>query len=186
MRPWSARAVLVPLCVVVALAGCGAGGADEATVARDRAKAQATWRLTLEDGGAKQELPLERMDVFLTEDEAEPEIVEIRGDGVVLVGAIPAAHALGYGEAYDRVVGKSIPLTSYGGDPSEPKYSSVTLGGLAAPVAGGSIRVEKVTGKWNGSEGDKTLHGTVELRVPGTDGERVVRGRIAVHIVTWG
>jgi hypothetical protein len=78
------------------------------------------------------------------------------------------------------------PWGARGGDPSEPKSASVTLSGRAVPVAGGTLRIEQVTGRWSGSEGDRTLHGAVELRVPAAEGERAVRGRFAVHVVTWG
>jgi hypothetical protein len=73
-----------------------------------------------------------------------------------------------------------------GGDPREPKSSSVMLGGVAMPVGGGTFTVNKITGKWAGSEGDRTLHGTVELRIPTSAGERIVTGAFAVHAVTWG
>jgi len=62
----------------------------------------------------------------------------------------------------------------------------VTLSGTRLPVTGGSLTVEKVTGQWDGSEGDKTLWGTVELQVEGDDGARTLRGKFAVHAVTWG
>ena len=39
----------------------------------------------------------------------------------------------------------------------------MTVDGTRLSVMGGSLTVEKVTGKWDGSEGDKTLWGTVEL-----------------------
>jgi hypothetical protein len=178
----------LPLTLALALlAGCaGGGGGDAANAARDREAAKATWMLAIDDAGATHEAPLERMDVYLTEDDAEPEIFEIRGDGVVLVGRIPPEMAVGYGEEFENLVGKDLPIEASGGDPGDPKSSSVTILGMSAPVAGGTLHVEKFTGTWSGSEGDKTLHGVVELRVPAADGERTVRGRIAVHIVTWG
>lgn len=79
-----------------------------------------------------------------------------------------------------------IRLLPHGGDPREEKDAFVTLNGLAFPVSGGSFTVQKVSGKWSGSEGDKTLHGTIELQLPGADGDRTVTGTFAVNAVTWG
>ena len=53
-------------------------------------------------------------------------------------------------------------------------------------MIGGSLTFEKLTGKWDGDDGDKTLWGTVELEVEGDDGARTLRGKFAVHAVTWG
>uniref|UniRef100_A0A832MKV1 YceI family protein n=1 Tax=Eiseniibacteriota bacterium TaxID=2212470 RepID=A0A832MKV1_UNCEI len=186
-RPFARlRAAAGLLAGLLALAGCGAGGDDATRAARDRAAARAGWTLELEDAGATHAAALERMDVFVAEDEGASEIFELRGAGVVLVGEIPADLAVGYEEAFERLVGRELVVAASGGDPRAPKTSSVTLGGVAAPVAGGTLRVEKVTGRWDGAEGDRTLHGTLELRVPSAGGERTVRGRFAVHVVTWG
>jgi hypothetical protein len=183
LRAWS------PLLLALALAplaSCSGGGGDEASTARDREKARATWVLAIEDAGATHTMTLERMNIYLSEDETESEIFEIVGDGAVLVGEIPAEFAVGYGEAFEKLVGRAVAIAPSGGDPREPKNSSVTIGGLGMPVSGGSLTVERVTGRWSGSEGDKTLHGTIELRVPAADGDRTVRGRFAVNAVTWG
>ena len=178
------RAVaLTAVVLAVVAAGCsGGGGAQNAD--RDREKAKAGWLLTLEGGSGG--LALERMDIFLSEDETDPEPFEIRGDGVQLVGLIPSSLAVGYEEDFAGLIGKSLTFDASGGDPSEPSNSSVTIDGVAWPVAGGTFTVEKLTGKWDGSEGDKTLHGSVELRVLGSAGERTVRGKMSVHVVTWG
>lgn len=167
-------------------AGCSGGGGDPDSAARDREKSKAEWVLVIEDGGAKSELPTEVMNIFLSENDDDPEPFEIVGTGVALAGSIPAAMRVGYGEEFAKLVGKPIPLAANGGDPSEPKSSSVTLNGVRYPVAGGTFTVERLSGKWEGSEGNRTLHGTVELRVVGADGERTVRGTMAVHAVTWG
>jgi hypothetical protein len=179
--------VLTAIAVALSLHGCSApAGDDAARAARDREQAESGWKLAIEDGGQAHELALGRMDIYLTEDEAYPEIFEILGEGVTLVGEFPAGVRVDYDEDFEKLVGQAIPVSASGGDPREPKSSSVTLGPLAAPVTGGSFTVEKVTGRWSGSEGDKTLHGTIELRIPSADGERTVRGRFAVHAVTWG
>lgn len=185
------RAVASTSVMLVALlgAGCSGGGgagagAGETAADRDREQAKAGWVLKLE--GSSAGLALGRMDVYLSEDEGAPEPFDIRGDGVRLVGLIPAALRVGYGEEFGKLVGQSLTFDPSGGDPSEPGNSSVFVDGVPYSVAGGSFTVENLTGRWEGSEGDKTLHGTVELRLLGTEGERTVRGTMAVNIVTWG
>lgn len=183
MKTW-----LWMICVVIAvwLSGCGAGGADDVAVAaRDREKAKADWKLTLEDAGASSEMPIERMDIYLTE-EGYPELFELHGEGVTLVGEFPADVRVGYDEALEKLIGKPVNILARGGDPREEKNSSVTVRGMGAPVTGGTFTVERVTGKWAGSDGDKTIWGSIEVRIPGADGERSVRGRFAAHAVTWG
>lgn len=174
------------LAAVVFGAGCGGGGGagGEAAAARDREQAKAGWLLKLE--GFPSALALARMDVFLTEDETAPEVFDIRGEGVRLVGMIPGEVQVGYGEAFDRLVGRSLAIDAHGGDPSEPGSSSVTVDGVTYPVAGGTFTVEKLSGTLDGSEGDRTLHGSVELRLLGVEGDRTVRGTMSVHVVTWG
>lgn len=176
---------VVMLAAAVLGAGCGGGaGGGEAAAARDREQAKAGWQLKLE--GAPSGLALERMNIYLDEDETAPETFDIRGEGVRLVGVIPGSLQVGYGEEFGKLVGQTLTIDPSGGDPSEPGGSSVQVDGVPYPVAGGAFTIEKLTGKWEGSEGDRTLHGTVELRLLGSDGERTVRGTMSVHAVTWG
>jgi len=171
--------------LAVTWTACGSGGNAE-TAARDRAQSSQSWKLVIEDEGVTHEIPVERMDIFLTEDESYCEIFELRGEGVTLVGEFPADLHVGYEVAFERLIGREIGIQRRGGDPREPKTSKVTLDGLVLPVSAGSFTVESLSGKWEGSEGDRTLHGTIELRIPGYDGERTLRGRFATHAVTWG
>jgi len=166
--------------------GCSSSG-DPETAASDRAKASEEWNLQLEWQGETVELPLSRMDVYLSEDEEEhPEVYEIWGDDAVLVGEFPMDVHVGYEEDLERLVGQSIPIHSGGGYPGEPKSSFVLLDGQPVPVESGAIRFDKVTGKWMGAEGDRTLWGDVDLRVSHASGPRKVTGTIAVHVVAWG
>jgi hypothetical protein len=126
------------------------------------------------------------MDIFLTEDESYSEIFQIYGEGVTLVGEFPAGVRVDYEAAFERLIGRTIAIQPHGGDPREPKTSKVTLDGIVTPVSAGRFTVERLSGKWEGSEGDRTLHGTIELRVPDVNGERTLRGRFATHAVTWG
>jgi hypothetical protein len=180
-------AMALALAMVVA-AGCGAGSPGvEAEAAAARAKAQGDWRLQLDWPGSQADLPLERMDIYLVEEEGDdPEIFEIHGPGAMLVGEFPMDVHVGYESDYQKLVGKTIPIRPSGGDPREPKTSFVRLGATQVPITGGRLTIERFTGTWEGSEGDKTYWGTLEIQVPGADGERTVRGKFAVHCVTWG
>jgi len=163
--------------VAALVAACSPGG-DSAAAARDREQSKAEWKLVLDDG---RELPLERMDIYLTE-EGYPNIFEITGAGVTLVGALPLGVTPDYEENFDRLIGETITIEARGGDPREPKASAITLGGTVTAVSGGSFTVERVSGKWQGPDGNKTLHGTIELRTAGG----TIRGRFAVHAMTLG
>jgi len=158
-------------------ASCSPGG-DEAAAARDREQSRAEWKLVLEDG---RELVLEQMNIFLTE-ESYPNIFETAGTDVTLVGTFPLGVTPDYEEAFERLIGETITIEARGGHPAEPKTSSIRLGGTVTPVTGGSLRVDRVSGKWAGSEGNKTLHGTFELHTAGG----ILRGRFGVHAVTFG
>lgn len=187
MRTWTRLSTGLALALALAATtGCAGGAGDAKTAEAAREKAKAGWVLELEGAGEGGALALERMDIYLSDEASDPERFVIEGDGVVLVGLVPAALRVGYGEEFDRLVGRTLAIDPSGGDPSEPQASTVTVGGIACPVAGGGFTVEKVTGRWAGSEGDRTLHGTIELRVLEPGGERAVRGRLAVHAVTWG
>jgi hypothetical protein len=181
MRKWLAAVQVLAL----GLTACGGGQIEEAASDRDRARASQDWKLVLDDDGMRHEMPMERMDIFLTEDESYCEIFEIRGAGVTLVGEFPADIHVDYEAAYERLIGREIIILRRGGDPREPKMSKVTLDGVVTPVTSGTFTVERLSGKWEDVDGDRTLHGTIELRVPGSDGERTLRGRFATHAVTW-
>jgi len=174
---------LASAALIVLAFGCS-NGANEQQAAADREKASQTWKLELD--GSSDQLALRKMDIYLTEDDDYPEIFEIVGDGVTLVGFFPMDLHVGYEEDFAKLIGKPIPFLPRGGDPREEKTSAVQMNGLDYPVVGGTFTVEKITGKWAGSEGDKTVHGTLELKIPGADGERTVRGRFATNIITWG
>ncbi len=163
--------------VAAFLAACSPGG-DSAQAARDRERSKTEWKLVLEDGRA---LALERMDIYLTE-EGYPNLFEISGAGATLVGTFPLGVTPDYEENFERLIGETITIAARGGDPREPKTSAISFGGTSTAIVGGSLTVDRVSGKWSGSDGNKTLHGTIELHTAaGT-----LRGRFAVHAVTWG
>src|SRR5262245_39569790 len=130
--------VAVALACLVLVAGC--------KKSRGRAKsAQAAvenfvQKLVLDVDGKPVELPLEKMDVFLTESDKYPEIFEIHGTGVVLVGTFPKGVKVDYGEDWKVLVGRAVSILPRGGDPREPEESKLTLPGQAPmKVLGGTF-----------------------------------------------
>ena len=163
--------------------GCSdAGGEDGPS-----ADAKASWALVLKIDGADVRLPLEHLFVFLVEDETDSEIFEILGPGVALVGEFPADVHVGYGEDWPKIFGKTFGILEQGGDPREPKESHVVLpDGTRARVLDGTFTAERLTGKWAGLKGDRTLHGRVRLRLETPGGEKAVEGAFAAQAVTLG
>lgn len=159
---------------------CGPG---QATAVEARAKAEASWKLEIEGAGA---LALDRMDIYLVEDESEPEVFKLYGDDVTLVGEFPRGVHVGYEENLERLIGETLELVTEGGDPREPAEGYVTIDGRRVPVVGGTLEVVKVTGTWDGDDGDKTLWGNAELALEENGSRRTIRGTFAVHAVSWG
>jgi len=172
--------------IAVALVGqalSGTGCEPVPAPAESRASAEASWKLELEGTGA---LALERMDIHLVEDESQPEVFTLYGDDVMLVGEFPRGVRVGYEENLERLIGQTVKLLGEERDPRAPAEGYVTIDGGRVPVVGGTLRVEKVTGTWDGVDGDKTLWGTAELTLDQRGSRRTIRGTFAVHAVSWG
>jgi hypothetical protein len=186
MRAWLACTLLVlGLMSSGGLLGCG--GSEKAEDAElDRENARASWRIDLDENGSTHEIPVERFDIYLTEDADHPEIFEFHGDGVTLVGKFPSNVRVDYSEDLENLIGQPIQIEAQGGDPGEPKLSKITLDGVVAPVATGTFTVERLSGKIQGSDGDRTVHGRIELHLRRGDGEHILRGTFGAHAVTWG
>lgn len=172
---------LLPATLLTLLAACGSGDGGDGP----SGDAKASWKLALKIDGADVALPLESMGVFLVKDGYQ-EIYEIEGPGVELYGVFPKGVSVGYGEKWEVLFGKTIEISPRGGHredhdsrigfPDKPHWR----------VAGGSLVFEKLSGKFAGSKGDRTLHGKVKLRVDTGAGEQTIEGTIAVQAVTWG
>ena len=89
-------------------------------------------------------------------------------------------------ESHPLGVGMATAARFRRGDPRDPKTSKITIDGIEERVPAGSFTVQRLSGKWSGSEGDRTLHGTIELRIRGIGGERTLRNRFGAHAVSWG
>jgi len=168
-------------------AGC-LGSSEEEYAAKDREASKATWALVLKVDGADVRIPLEAMNVLLFKDEEyakqNPAVFEIAGSGVKLIGEIAAADNVDYGEHWERLVNKMLTIKAAGQFHRDPVESKITLPGKPeTAVTGGTMFVEKYTGKWSGAQGNKTLSGKIMMQLE--DG-RTIEGTFAVHAVTWG
>src|SRR5262245_40401589 len=161
---------------------------DEAAAAKDRESSQASWALVLKVDGADVKIPLKAMNVLLFKDEEyarqNPSVFQIEGSGVNLIGEIAAADNVDYGEHWERLINKMLTIKASGEFHRDAVDSKITLPGKPeVAVTGGTMFVERYSGKWAGSEGNKTLSGKISLQL--SDG-RTVEGTFAVHAVTWG
>jgi hypothetical protein len=167
-------------------AGCGAS--EEAAAAKDREASKATWALVLRVDGADVSIPLKVMNVLLYKDEEyakqNPSVFAIEGTGVQLIGEIAAADNVDYGEHWERLINKTLAIKASGEFHRDPVDSKIVLPGTPEiAVTGGTMFVEKYSGKWAGSDGNKTLSGKITIQL--SDG-RTLEGTFAVHAVTWG
>lgn len=157
------------------LAGCpgGGGGGGAAAIANFKQ------RLELQVDGKTVEVPLERLDVYLVEDESYSETFELVGPGVLLAGELPV-H-VGYGDHWDKLVGKPVEVAAEGGDRASPEKSRLQLPGAAAPVpARGTFTIKGVQSGWDAKV---PLEGDIEVKLE--DG-RTLQGKLFVLGTTWG
>lgn len=174
----SARMAAVWLAVLVASAGCSRGAGPTS---------RPVWELKLMTDHGEIRIPLEVMDVFVTDRDDLNEKFEIRGTGVTLVGEFPLDLRVGYGEKWEVLLGKTIQLKAHGGEPGAEKESTLALpGGNPMRVTGGSFVAEKQSGKYTGEGGDVTLSGRISIQVEDETGPKTLNGTFSVHSVTWG
>jgi hypothetical protein len=164
------------------LLAAACGGSDQR--AGEPVAAPDGWQLVLEVDGERVVLPLARLDIYLVEDDEYPERYELHGEGVTLAGTFPLTLHVGYEEAFERLVGRRVPVEPESADPAAPKRSVLVLpDGRTLAVTGGWLEVERIA---PGTTGDAGAHGRLELRVRGDGGERELRGRFAVQLAAWG
>ncbi|MBV8882049.1 MAG: hypothetical protein JO332_18985 [Planctomycetaceae bacterium] len=172
--------------VLLLLSACGGG--SEADAKKDRAASMATWALLFPLDGAEVRLPLKEMNVLLFKDEEvaskNPVVFEIQGDGVSLFGQIPPANNPGYDEKWEKLIGATLTVKPSGEFHHDAVESRLALPGKPeVKVLSGTLTPESTSGKWSGSEGNKTLKGKFSLLL--SDGRRI-EGTFAVHAITWG
>lgn len=175
------------IAMVLLAAGIGCGGDSEEDADKAREAAKAGWVLTLNADGVDVKTSLKAMNVLLYKDGEyavkNPTVFEIEGDGVHLLGEIPPAGNPGYEEDWKKLVGLSLTIKASGEFHREAVESKLTIGGAVVSVTGGTMTVQSVTGNFAGSEGDRTLRGTITLTLQ--DG-RTLSGTFGVHGITWG
>lgn len=161
------------------LAGCLGGDADPRQTVDEFEQ-----KLVIDLDGSSMPVSLETMEVWLTDDPSRPERFEISGDGIAIVGVFPRDVRVDYDENWQVLIGRSIPLSGWGGDPRYEKPAVLTVPGVGQfRVVGGSFTVERIEAGWNG---ETPLIGTIELRVRAAVGEKSLHGTFAVKAMTWG
>jgi hypothetical protein len=161
------------------MAGC-LGGDDDVRSAVEEFDQE----LVIDYNGSSIPVPLESMEVWLTEDRSTPERFEIQGDGIAIVGTFPRDIRVDYDENWHLLIGRSIPLSGRGGDPRYEKPAVLTMPGVGQfRVLGGSFTVERIR---PGRNGETPLIGRIELRVRAATGETLLNGTFGVKAMTWG
>jgi hypothetical protein len=70
------------------------------------------------------------MDIYLVDPESEdqwPEVFEIMGEGITLVGSFPMDLRVGYDAELESLLGKTVTVSAHGGDYGAPNYSTARL-----------------------------------------------------------
>ena len=133
----------------------------------------------------KGEVPfvIERLNVYLTENERYPESFEFEGTGLTLVGMIPVALHVGYEENWKALVGHPIAF-SRSLDSSVDSGSHIEIPGESRmPVIGGEFTIQEVG---EGFDAKTPLTGELRVRCLTAGGEREYRGTFQVKGTTWG
>jgi len=170
------------VCLAALATSCGGGGGGGAASGDG-----GQWKLVLMRHGSSVVVPVDAMNVYLSEDEFSPEQFAIQGSNVALLGAFPPGMKVGYGENWNVLMGKTLIVAPEGMTADGSGESFIRLAdGERASVLSGTVMFEKVTGENPGQDGDITLSGRVVLVVRGSGGTENLIGTIAVHGVTWG
>lgn len=144
----------------------------------------ANQRLQLEFDGQSVDLSLERLNVYLTESEGEPEIFQLAGPNVSLAGRFPADIRVDYEENWSQLLSRSIPVSASMGSDFEPSNSTITIPGVGTcRILGGTLTIDSVG---QNRDAETPLRGTCTLRCMTPRGEISVRGSFSVLGTTWG
>jgi hypothetical protein len=128
------------------------------------------------------EFAIERLNVYLVEDESYPESFEFAGESITLVGKFPLSLHVGYDENWGVLVGKPIPFAR-SHDLDDASSQIHFAGETPCPVTSGAFTIHEV----GANEDAKTpLRGELWLRCTTPEGERVLRGTFNVKGTTWG
>jgi hypothetical protein len=129
-------------------------------------------------------LPLGEFDVYLPTDDTTPEVFEIWGEEVNLVGSLPPGDMVGIEDNWKGLVGKPIEISAtVNSDEVEQQDSTPTLPGRGeVKVLGGHIMIDHVEATY---ESQTPLRGTIELRIQTPTGEQTLPGKISAVGITW-
>lgn len=162
------------------LTGCMAGGGSEPPSGWTSFEQ----KLELDLDGHTIPMPLEAMDLWLTEDDEYPETFEIHGAGTSLGGTFPKDVRVGYEDNWSVLIGRPITISMKHATPYEEKTSVLTVPGVGpVDVIGGQFTIEKVEPDWDAKV---PITGSIELRVRANGSEITLRGRLAVKGTGWG
>lgn len=129
-------------------------------------------------------LAVERLNVYLTEDERYPESFEFEGADISLVGVLPVTLHVGYDENWKALLGKPIAFSRGVGDSSVDSGSHIQIPGEARmPVVGGEFTIHEIG---DGLDAKTPLTGEIRVRCLTPAGEREYRGTFQVKGTTWG
>lgn len=169
------------LALILACAGCGEANLLSIST-------PPTWEMVLKISGQEVTLPMTLLEVYVTDDYDYPEIYELSGEGITLVGEFPLDIRVDYGETWPALFGQQINILPRYNTYDGPKESYITLpSGQIAEVTGGHFTAESQSGQYAGRDGDLTLSGKITLHLKtGSGEEKIARGTFAVHCMTWG
>jgi hypothetical protein len=178
----SALVTFVLSCLVAS--GCNSNSSKPSQADIERAVQSFVQKLVLDIAGKSVEFPLEEMGVFLTEEDEYPETFEIRGPAVILGGTFPKDVRVDYGEHWNVLIGRPIPILARGGDPGQQADSQLTLpDGTKLKVLGGTFTTEKISEDF---DAETPLSGKIELNCETPTGPKTYQGTFAVKGTTWG
>jgi len=127
---------------------------------------------------------VQRLNVYLVDNENYPESFEFEGDGLTLTGSIPVQRRVGYGENWRALVGTTIPFAcGFDGNSGQAVATVQMPGGPAMRVVSGAFTVQEVGETYDART---PLAGQLWLRCRTAAGEQEFHGTFRVQGTTWG
>lgn len=132
-------------------------------------------------------VPLETMDIFVSDSDDNAEIFEIHGNGVLLVGEFPLDTKVGYEANLPALLGKEIELLSKGGEPGSEQGATLTLPDREPQrVWGGWLKVTEVKPREEEMPVDGILSGRIGIEIEEAGELEIIEGSFTVPVTTWG
>jgi hypothetical protein len=173
-------AARVRIAALLFVAGCLGGGEQEPPA--DWESFEQTIDLDFDGSGIP--VPLDGMDVWLTEDDSEAERWVIHGAGTSFGGSFPHDVRIGYEDNWNVLVGRAITISPRHMTIDGETASTLTVPGVGrVDVVGGQFIIEKVDPDWDART---PISGRIELQVHAATGLITLHGRLAVKGTGWG